>query len=268
MLISNTIDLFEKLKKEQRICIFVHMDIDALCACKILQSVLNVENIRYTLIGIQLLQSLVNSFNDQKDRYKTFVFLNCGANIDLLDHLNPDEELNIYVIDSHRPVDVVNFFCDSQIFIVMKPEDIEAVPDYSDLHYEEDDEDEEEDENIGHEEVMTKQIKRRRWERRRQEVMQAYEETSHFSYSISLLMFELAWKKSKDNNLLLWWAVTGATSQFLNQEVGRERYISYVIQLQGHMSRLNHTAQDERHSRSIQSLKISFENEYPFITSS
>ena len=37
----------------------------------------------------------------------------------------------------------------------------------------------------------------------------------------SLVMYELAWKMSRDNNDLLWWAIIGLTEQLLYERINR-----------------------------------------------
>ena len=37
----------------------------------------------------------------------------------------------------------------------------------------------------------------------------------------SLVMYELAWKMSKDSNDLLWWAAIGLTHQYLYEKIDR-----------------------------------------------
>lgn len=55
----------------------------------------------------------------------------------------------------------------------------------------------------------------------------------------ALLMFELAWKMSKDSNDVLWLAIIGVTDQYVHYKVAREKYIDDVMALQSHVSRLN-----------------------------
>ena len=37
----------------------------------------------------------------------------------------------------------------------------------------------------------------------------------------SLVMYELAWKMSRDDNDLLWWAIIGLTEQLLYEKIDR-----------------------------------------------
>lgn len=48
-------------------------------------------------------------------QFRYFILINCGANVDLLDILQPDEDAIFFVCDSHRPVNVVNVYNDAQV---------------------------------------------------------------------------------------------------------------------------------------------------------
>lgn len=48
-------------------------------------------------------------------QFRYFILINCGANVDLLDILQPDDEAVFFVCDTHRPVNVVNVYNDSQV---------------------------------------------------------------------------------------------------------------------------------------------------------
>lgn len=48
-------------------------------------------------------------------QFHYFILINCGANVDLLDILQPDEDAIFFVCDTHRPVNVVNVYNDTQV---------------------------------------------------------------------------------------------------------------------------------------------------------
>lgn len=48
-------------------------------------------------------------------QFKYFVLINCGANVDLLEILQPEEDTLFFVCDSHRPINVVNVYNDTQV---------------------------------------------------------------------------------------------------------------------------------------------------------
>lgn len=50
-----------------------------------------------------------------KLQYQYFVLINCGATVDLLETLQPEEDLVFFICDTHRAVDVVNVYNDTQV---------------------------------------------------------------------------------------------------------------------------------------------------------
>uniref|UniRef100_H2ZRB3 Uncharacterized protein n=1 Tax=Ciona savignyi TaxID=51511 RepID=H2ZRB3_CIOSA len=271
MLISNPVrDFFHKIVQE-RVLVMVAQDVDGLCACKILQSLFKCDHVQYTLVPVSNKQDLLREFDAHKEQYKHMILLNCGGNIDLLDVLDPEDDIMIYVIDSHRPVDLVNFYCERQIYLIMRhgPDEIDLIPDYDCIYrnYESDEEDsgtEYEQSSKRHKfdtETLEKRREKKIWEEKRKEIIFDYE-FSYYGTSASVVLYELAWKMSKDDVTMLWWAIIAVTSQYQNKRIGRERYISGVLELQGHLSRLNHRTEDQdTTTMSIDAMKINFEHD-------
>nr|NP_001027604.1 cdc45 protein [Ciona intestinalis]BAB00625.1 cdc45 [Ciona intestinalis] len=271
MLITDPVkDFFQKII-EERVLVMVAQDVDGLCACKILQSLFKCDHVQYTLVPVEDKQDLVTEFDSHKEQYKHMVLLNCGGSIDLLEILEPDDDVMIYVIDSRRPIDLVNFYCERQVYLILKQnqEEAQLIPDYDHIYrnYDSDNEDsdtEYEQSSKRHkfdQETLEKKREKRIWEEKRKEIIFDYEEYSYYGTSAALILYELAWKMSKDDITMLWWAIIGVTSQYQNKKIGREKYISSVLELQGHLSRLNHREEDNENTTSIDSIKINFEHD-------
>uniref|UniRef100_A0A9J8DJI7 CDC45 cell division cycle 45 homolog (S. cerevisiae) n=2 Tax=Cyprinus carpio TaxID=7962 RepID=A0A9J8DJI7_CYPCA len=128
----------------QRVALFVSPDIDALCACKVLQALFHCDQVQYTLVPVAGWQDLGTAFMEHKEQYQYFVLINCGANVDLLETLQPEEDSVFFICDTHRPVDVVNVYNDTQIKLLIKQDDDLGVPSYDDI-FRDDEEDEEGD---------------------------------------------------------------------------------------------------------------------------
>uniref|UniRef100_F6UIT3 Uncharacterized protein n=1 Tax=Ciona intestinalis TaxID=7719 RepID=F6UIT3_CIOIN len=145
MLITDPVkDFFQKII-EERVLVMVAQDVDGLCACKILQSLFKCDHVQYTLVPVENKQDLVTEFDSHKEQYKHMVLLNCGGSIDLLEILEPDDDVMIYVIDSRRPIDLVNFYCERQVYLILKQnqEEAQLIPDYDHIYrnYDSDNED-------------------------------------------------------------------------------------------------------------------------------
>ncbi|XP_021500898.1 cell division control protein 45 homolog [Meriones unguiculatus] len=264
---------FYELVHNQRVLLFVASDVDALCACKILQALFQCDHVQYTLVPVSGWQELETAFLEHKEQFHYFVLINCGANVDLLDILQPDEDSVFFVCDTHRPVNVVNVYNDTQIKLLIKQEDDLEVPAYDDIFR-----DEAEDEDLSgsdsegsepsekrtrlEEEIVERNKKRRQrreWEARRRDILFDYEQYEYYGTSSAMVMFDLAWMMSKDLNDMLWWAIVGLTDQWVHDKITQMKYVTDVGILQRHVSRHNHRNEAEENMLSVDCTRISFE---------
>ncbi|XP_039098735.1 cell division control protein 45 homolog [Hyaena hyaena] len=274
MFVSEFRKEFYEVVQNQRVLLFVASDVDALCACKILQALFQCDHVQYTLIPVSGWQELETAFLEHKEQFHYFILINCGANVDLLDILQPDEDAIFFVCDTHRPVNVVNVYNDTQIKLLIKQDDDLEVPAYDDIFRdEEEDEEHLEDESDNasepsakrtrlEEEIVAQTMKRRQrreWEARRRDILFDYEQYEYHGTSSAMVMFDLAWMMSKDLNDMLWWAIVGLTDQWVQDKITQMKYVTDVGILQRHVSRHNHRNEDEENSLSVDCTRISFE---------
>lgn len=106
---------FYKLLIGKRILIIVNYDIDAICASKILQSVFKYDHMLYSVVPIMGLASLKRAYNENREDVKYVILINCGGCIDIVEYLQPDEDVTFFICDSHRPFDVCNIYSDKQV---------------------------------------------------------------------------------------------------------------------------------------------------------
>nr|XP_048308236.1 cell division control protein 45 homolog isoform X1 [Myodes glareolus] len=273
MFVSDFRKEFYELVHNQRVLLFVASDVDALCACKILQALFQCDHVQYTLVPVSGWQELETAFLEHKEQFSYFILINCGANVDLLEILQPDEDSVFFVCDTHRPVNVVNVYNDTQIKLLIKQEDDLEVPAYDDIFR-----DEAEDEDLSgsdsdgsepsekrsrlEEEILartTKRRQRREWEARRRDILFDYEQYEYYGTSSAMVMFDLAWMMSKDLNDMLWWAIVGLTDQWVHDKITQMKYVTDVGILQRHVSRHNHRNEAEENTLSVDCTRISFE---------
>ncbi|XP_036305433.1 cell division control protein 45 homolog [Pipistrellus kuhlii] len=273
MFVSDFRKEFYEVVQNQRVLLFVASDVDALCACKILQALFQCDHVQYTLVPVSGWQELETAFLEHKEQFRYFILINCGANIDLLDILQPDEDAIFFVCDTHRPVNVVNVYNDTQIKLLIKQDDDLEVPAYDDIFRdEEEDEEHSEDKDDGsepsekrarlEEEIVAETMKRRErreWEARRRDILFDYEQYEYHGTSSAMVMFDLAWMMSKDMNDMLWWAIVGLTDQWVQDRITQMKYVTDVGILQRHVSRHNHRDEDEENALSVDCMRISFE---------
>lgn len=274
MFVSDFRKEFYEVVQSQRVLLFVASDVDALCACKILQALFQCDHVQYTLVPVSGWQELETAFLEHKEQFRYFILIKCGSNVDLLDILQPDEEAVFFVCDTHRPVNVVNVYSDTQIRLLIKQDDDLEVPAYEDI-FRDEEEDEEHSGNEGdegsepsekrtrlEEEIAAQTLKRRQrreWEARRRDVLFDYEQYEYHGTSAAMVMFDLAWLMSKDLSDMLWWAIVGLTDQWVQDKITQVKYVTDVGVLQRHVSRHSHRREDEAHALSVDCARISFE---------
>uniref|UniRef100_A0A8C5PBD8 Cell division cycle 45 n=1 Tax=Leptobrachium leishanense TaxID=445787 RepID=A0A8C5PBD8_9ANUR len=273
MFVSDLRKEFYDVIVTQRVLLIVAPDVDALCACKVLQALFQCDHVQYTLVPVSGWQELETIFLEHKEQFRYFVLINCGANIDLLETLQPQEESIFYICDTHRPIDVVNVYNDSQIKLLIKQDDDLEIPSYDDIFRDEEDGEDSGNESEGSEPsgkrrrfdegAVERRIEKRRqmrtWEARRKEILFEYEQYEYHGTSSAMMMFELAWIMSKDSNDMLWWAIVGLTDQWVQDRITQMKYVTDVGTLQRHVSRHNHRNEDEENSLSIDCMRIAFE---------
>uniref|UniRef100_A0A8C6XNE4 Cell division cycle 45 n=1 Tax=Naja naja TaxID=35670 RepID=A0A8C6XNE4_NAJNA len=265
---------------ELRVLLLVASDIDALCACKILQALFQCDHVQYTLVPVSGWQELETAFLEHKDQFKYFVLLNCGANVDLLEILQPEDDTLFFVCDTHRPINVVNVYNETQVKLLVKQDDDLEIPAYDDIFREEEEDSGNESEGSEpagkrrrfEEEVVERTMKRRErreWESRLPEKICFLDGSKQFLFTLiassfpllqsAMMMFDLAWIMSKDLNDMLWWAVVGLTDQWIQDRITQMKYVTDVGTLQRHVTRHNHRNGDEENSLSIDCMRIAFE---------
>ncbi|MBN3314168.1 CDC45 protein, partial [Atractosteus spatula] len=162
MFVSDIRKEFYDVVVNQRVALLVSSDIDALCACKILQALFHCDHVQYTLVPVRGWQDLETAFLEHKEQFRFFVLINCGANADLLETLQPEEETVFFICDTHRPVDVINVYNDAQIKLLIRQDDDLGIPAYDDIFRDEDED--EQDSGNESDEGSEPSGKRRRFE--------------------------------------------------------------------------------------------------------
>ncbi|VDI05941.1 cell division control protein 45, partial [Mytilus galloprovincialis] len=125
----------------QRVLVLVAFDVDALCACKILQYLFQCDQILYTIVPVTGKEELEKAYVENSEGVKHVIFINCGASVDVVETLQPEESVRFYICDSHRPVDVHNVFNAVQVKLLMKEEEFDELPEYDSLFRDDDSDD-------------------------------------------------------------------------------------------------------------------------------
>ncbi|XP_059141300.1 cell division control protein 45 homolog [Physella acuta] len=261
---------FYDVLQNQRVLVLVAFDVDALCACKILQYLFQCDQVLYTIVPVDGMQGLENAFLENAEGIKHVVLINCGASVDVVELLQPEDHVRFYICDSHRPVDVHNYYNVIQVKLLMQEDELSTIPSYDELFRDDDSEEsdnDDEDDETGRkrkrfdEESVLRRQDRRRWNENRVKVLFDYSKFTSYGTAAAITMFELAWKLSKDTNNLLWLAIVGVTDQFVHFKTPRDKYVNDILALQSHVSRLNLRGNEDENILSVNCLRISFEEE-------
>lgn len=227
-------EFFQQLKG--RILIFSSLDVDAICSCKILQFLLGAYNLQYTVAPIESFDDLSKSFDEYRNSVDSVILLNFGNLINIPQVLKPPQDLNFYIIDSHRPINVHNYYKNPQVKLIINSREPDLnIPSRSKIFLEDDNGQELEDDestlallHADPRDLSNQQLEKRRelrsWLVQKQRVMFDYEEFHYYNRSISIIVYELACLLAKNNNLLLWLGIVGLTYQLKSEKITRELF--------------------------------------------
>jgi len=248
-------EFYQKILKKctisSRVLIISALDVDSLCSCKILQMLLTCDNVQSTIYPVSCMNGLYEAYWKQKDDHEIVILINCGGTEeDLADKLtDPDDEddvfeehgVELFILDSHRPLSLVNVFTDKPLYVVLKQEDdisldFEAIPRFDQIFRDENDDDNDPDMLDESEEPQI--FDKEAWYAERKRILQSYRKFHYYSTSTAYLLFDVAWRMSKDTNQLLWLAILGVAEQYHNHKITREKYTSYIVALIGDQKRL------------------------------
>ncbi|XP_039752360.1 cell division control protein 45 homolog [Pararge aegeria] len=196
-----------------RVLLLVHYDVDAVCACKILQDLFKCDNISYTLVPVGGISELKSAYDENNEEVKYVVLVNCGGTVDLVDILQPEEHVVFFVLDSHKPTDICNVYSDGQVRLVYKDEE-ENIPNFDDIFRddEEDENSEESEARHGLEAVVERRRARKAWEERRHTLMFNYTQFSYHGKPSACVALELAARASRCTAAALWAAAVATAA--------------------------------------------------------
>uniref|UniRef100_UPI0037E82187 cell division control protein 45 homolog isoform X2 n=1 Tax=Semicossyphus pulcher TaxID=241346 RepID=UPI0037E82187 len=220
---------FYEVVANQRVALLVASDIDALCACKILQALFHCDQVQYTLVPVTGWQDLGTAFLEHKEQIKLLIKQDDDLGVPSYDDIFRDEE--------EEGDDSGN------------ESDGGSEPSGKRRRYDEG----------AVERRIDRQRAKREWEARRREILFDYEQYEYHGTSAAMMFFELAWVLTKDTKDMLWWAVIGLTDQWVHDKITHMKYVTDIATMQRHVSRHNHRNEDEENSLSIDCMRISFE---------
>ncbi|XP_018329160.1 cell division control protein 45 homolog [Agrilus planipennis] len=273
MYVKNLKQDFYEFLAAKRILLIANYDIDSICTCKILQPLLKQEYCVYTLEVVKNTDDLKRVYHENCDDVKYFVLINCGGTVDILECLEPEEDVLFFILDAHRPTDVYNIYSDNQVRLLCSQESDVNVPKFHDIFTEDDESENEEHESEKEDsdEVEDRAVKRQRleeriirrrekriWEQNREEILRKYAQYTYYAYPSAITMFNLAWKLSKDDMDFLWYAIVALAEQEVLGKIEDSNYVLETGTLQSHANRLRNRTADNNLATST---KIEFEKD-------
>uniref|UniRef100_A0A7S3K5P6 CDC45-like protein n=1 Tax=Aureoumbra lagunensis TaxID=44058 RepID=A0A7S3K5P6_9STRA len=139
------------------VVLFVAPDCDALCACRLLTTLLKQDNVVYKVLPVSGYSDIAEASQNLDASIRSVIMINCGAMINIGDLILSRQELEsaqIYVLDHHRPIHIKNAHND-QVIILDSDGDAGEIPsDGDDGDSDESESDEEEEDSILEDEVQ------------------------------------------------------------------------------------------------------------------
>lgn len=268
MIITDPIQDFYIPLLHERVLVLVSMDVDALCASRILQTLFQIDHVRYTVVPVSGPLDLERCLTEHLEQVLHVVLINCGASFDIVESMQQSDDVVFYIVDSHRPIDVCNIYNSRQVKLLFYEKEKLDYPEFEQVFRDEDDGSEDEETGGDRLERLEAKVAKKQankiWQQNKVKILFEYEQFSFTGHSSSLTLYDLARKMSKDSNELLWMAIVGVTEQFLTSKVDQDTYFEVVHgTLQSHVSRLNAGNRDEQAAAgmSINCLRISFEED-------
>lgn len=252
-------DFFDVISTE-RVLVLVNTDVDAVCATKIIQYLFKCDHVLYTLVPVTGKRDFYSAFKNNIEGIKYCLLVNCGGSIDLCDFLDPADEVIFFILDNHRPVDVTNIHNSTQVRLLMKMDPEENVPEYDQIFRDDSDS---EDEEHDTEASLLRRREKRHWEEERERLLFSYNRDSFTGSSSALLVYELAWRLSRDTNDLLWWAIVGHTELWINKKMDEDRFVVDTANLGNHVARLNQRGEGE--TVAVDTMKLAAETELDLV---
>lgn len=219
-------DFYDKIKF--RVLMLVGYNVDALAATRILQYLFESDNIQYTIIPVASIDELFKAYKENSLLIKYVLLVNIGAWENIGELLGPDEDVTIFIADSHRSIQVHNVYRDD-ILLLMDSDDIDEdypIPEKEKLFKDEGEEASDE------------------WKIERQAIIFEYMQHAYWGKPVALLFFNLAWKLSKDNLDLVWLAIIGLCDQLVYDKIEDQRFNILSQYLFDHARRLRNIHDD------------------------
>eukprot|EP00658_Telonema_sp_P-2_P077364 TRINITY_DN6978_c0_g1_i3.p1 TRINITY_DN6978_c0_g1~~TRINITY_DN6978_c0_g1_i3.p1 ORF type:complete len:574 (-),score=126.51 TRINITY_DN6978_c0_g1_i3:286-2007(-) len=249
------------------VILFLARDVDSLATAHTLEALLRADHVLYQMVPVSGYQELQEEWEEYQktDEINSVVLINCGGLYDLGSHWTLQPDLNVYVLDSHRPIRYENV-TNSKIIVLDDGSSADAL-----ARLDEDD-DRRTRRKVGDdgEFVEEEPSSPRTRARKRNKLFKDYYTGTYYGPCSASIAYTLAQQLNRSDQQLLWLAIVGLTEQFLHQRISRDKYVQMVSEYQDEVARLCNDAQEGSSNPAptdapvVEKHAIKFEEEYPF----
>uniref|UniRef100_A0A0N5A5J2 Cell division control protein 45-like protein n=1 Tax=Parastrongyloides trichosuri TaxID=131310 RepID=A0A0N5A5J2_PARTI len=254
---------FYDIITQRTTCVILNTDADALCAFKILNTLLKFDDIGVTFVAIDSNSDLQNVMNGCVQEGGAILLINCGINKNLTLFETPDDVI-IFVLDSRRPACLENIYTDKDLRILIPDCDIEdmQIPSYNKIceYNSSDDEDVENDES-NLERQLRLEGRARKYNQNQRNEITAYYKFSWTAIASSIFMLELAHSLGKSNVELMWCGVVGLTSQMIDKLITQDAFTNACVERLSMLIKKFTTLKADGLDRSDDKMRLTFDLE-------
>ncbi|KAJ2490055.1 DNA replication initiation factor cdc45 [Coemansia sp. RSA 2050] len=261
------------------VLVFASIDVDAICGLRLLTALLKRDSIGHKIIPVNNYSDITqmnSTLIEANLQIRTLVFLNCAAQVDIQDLVNLRDGLSVIIVDSHRPFNLYNVFWNEQVHC-LDDGDVEnnmgeLRSAFEDIEFSndsdgDDDDDASSDDEVGQKRgsdsggegkkrrktgmdpdefirLQEQRAKKRELRQYHQSLVQAYyAQGSYYGQSCAVSMLMLAEQMGMPLSAdLVWWAIVGATSQYLLHQIDETGYALVVSRMRDLSRRVSLTS--------------------------
>ncbi|KAK3808531.1 MAG: CDC45 family [Benniella sp.] len=252
---------FEGAGTKSTVLFFVAADVDAICAFRMWTTLLKSDCISYVVVPVATMDDIRSEVKNMSSSIRSILMLNCGGLFNLEDYMEMSEDVSIYILDSHRPVNLRNAFWNNEVIVFHETDlDKELVqekdaiifteeneyeprnghgPDSDDDDDPEDDQDKDEDDDddddhrrrrrrTGVDTEVIPEDPNRQWKQSRAIIVEYMSKGTLYGTSIANQTYMMATQLDRTSSDMLWLAIVGLTSQYINDQIGHAEYLDMV----------------------------------------
>ncbi|KAL7715641.1 Cell division control protein 45 CDC45 [Entamoeba marina] len=225
MIINNTsfVEIYNSIrnkgKQKKSIQLFVAPTVDAIACYKILSSLFELDGLLHSAIPVNNYDNLRRSFKEMISHsdVHTVFFIDCGGSINLRELIGEQEDLDIYIIDSHRPYHDSNIRDESISLLTnseyLQFEDNETQPVTSDYLEADDDLLGINESDLGNFDLVRKLV---------------HSDGEFYSESVARVAFGFTEQLKKSSINFEWYALIGISDQYISSKINAQTYLHAI----------------------------------------